>query len=460
MPLSSNLYDFVQRFQEIQQQRDTSDLLIRDVLLYCDQLEAAMRFQNQKLLDELQECKREKSRLEGQVQRGETSVEWLTMENEEMRSRNAYILVMIDGDGLLFRDQWIRQGVEGGKKAARALRDAITAQCGAQADVEIVTKIVANFGGLAKSLGRDVSDLKDFALGFTQGKATFDFIDVGHGKDHISSKIKENITFHLNNYNCRHILLGISHDASYAPFLTSTTQDDFSRQRITIIEGTPTAPELLATNIPTIDLANDLFRNEKSTPAWPLAAWAAGPRTSSPATSIGSASTPGRSSLSYANAASGSPPPQISLPLTARTGASAGRTTKIQIPPQQPDWNPGPRGLDDPITVSVSAMESIKKRKESDKLCNNHFLRGPCTKGDSCFFVHDYKPSVEEINAIAVLARQNPCTSGQDCESDECIYGHHCPSIRDNVCVHPFCKFPEEAHPPGTKFKNPSIKAN
>lgn len=44
-----------------------------------------MRFQNQKLLDELQECKREKSRLEGQVQRGETSVEWLTMENEEIR---------------------------------------------------------------------------------------------------------------------------------------------------------------------------------------------------------------------------------------------------------------------------------------------------------------------------------------------------------------------------------------
>lgn len=70
------------------------------------------------------------------------------------------------------------------------MRDAITAQCGAQADVEIVTKIVANFGGLAKSLGRDVSDLKDFALGFTQGKATFDFIDVGHGKDHTSSKIK------------------------------------------------------------------------------------------------------------------------------------------------------------------------------------------------------------------------------------------------------------------------------
>lgn len=201
---------------------------------------------------------------------------------------------------------------------------------------------------------------------------------------------------------------------------------------MTIIEGVPTVPELVATSIPSMDLGRDLFRSDKcpdrSTSAWQLGSWVAGPRTASPATSIGSASTPGRSSLSYANAASSnsSPPPQISLPIAPKPAASrAPKAQYQQIPPQQPDWDPGHRGLDEPITVSVSAMESIKKRKESDKLCNNHFLRGPCTKGDSCFFVHDYKPSSEEINAIAVLARQNPCTNGQDCESDECIYGHH-----------------------------------
>lgn len=35
-----------------------------------------------------------------------------------------------------------------------------------------------------------------------------------------------------------------------------------------------------------------------------------------------------------------------------------------------------------------------------------------------------------------------------------------CPSIRDGVCHHPFCKFAEDAHPPGTKFKNVFIHAN
>jgi hypothetical protein len=36
----------------------------------------------------------------------------------------------------------------------------------------------------------DPDDLKDFTLVFTQGKASFDFIDVGHGKERADSKIK------------------------------------------------------------------------------------------------------------------------------------------------------------------------------------------------------------------------------------------------------------------------------
>jgi hypothetical protein len=32
--------------------------------------------------------------------------------------------------------------------------------------------------------------LRGFTLGFTQGKASFDFVDVGHGKERADSKIK------------------------------------------------------------------------------------------------------------------------------------------------------------------------------------------------------------------------------------------------------------------------------
>ncbi len=53
----------------------------------------------------------------------------------------------------------------------------------------------ANLAGLTKAMRRDggltlESDFKDFTLGFTQGKASFDFVDVGHGKERADSKIK------------------------------------------------------------------------------------------------------------------------------------------------------------------------------------------------------------------------------------------------------------------------------
>lgn len=62
-------------------------------------------------------------------------------------------------------------------------------------DVEVIAKVCANLAGLTKALIREGSlnnydEIHDFALGFTQGKASFDFIDVGHGKERADSKIK------------------------------------------------------------------------------------------------------------------------------------------------------------------------------------------------------------------------------------------------------------------------------
>lgn len=120
-----------------------------------------------------------------------------------------------------------------------------------------------------------------------------------------------------------------------------------------------------------------------------------------------------------------SPPPQITLPLAKITNNASVRGTTPQMRPATPAWIPGRKGLDTPISVGQQALDAIKKRKESGKLCNNHYLRGACAKGDSCCFEHHYRPTTEERNAMAFLARMNPCTSGQDCELDDCMYGHH-----------------------------------
>lgn len=95
-----------------------------------------------------------------------------------------------------FKESLIAKGIDGGKAAAYALRNAILKECGDHAsEVEIVAKVVANVGGLARAMKRDGSlendaDLKDFSLGFTQCMASFDFVDIGYGKERADSKIK------------------------------------------------------------------------------------------------------------------------------------------------------------------------------------------------------------------------------------------------------------------------------
>jgi hypothetical protein len=61
--------------------------------------------------------------------------------------------------------------------------------------MEVMAKVCADVTGLAKAMQKDgslenPSELRDFTFGFTQGKASFDFIDVGHGKERADSKIK------------------------------------------------------------------------------------------------------------------------------------------------------------------------------------------------------------------------------------------------------------------------------
>jgi hypothetical protein len=396
----------------------------------------------------------------------------LSTDNHHLKNNNPFVVVLIDGDCCLFKETFIRQGVEGGKKAAYALRTAILEQCGDFAgNMEVIAKVYANLGGLAKAMRRNgcleaEETLKEFTIGFTQGKATFDFVDVGHGKERADNKIKETAKWNLRNYNCKQILLGISHDAGYAPFLDELFQDESKKRRVTVVEGVPTVRELVSTGVNIMNFNDEIFRSEKlvdkgalRTNTSPVTATApsntlATSNGNIPTPASSTTSTPANATASYAGAigAQGaSPPPKITLPIQPKPVKANARASAT---PKQPAWNPGPRGLDPPIKVSPAALESIKKRKDNNKLCNNHYLRGPCSKGEACCFEHKYKPSRDEIDAIAHLARLNPCTSGQDCDVDDCIYGHHCPSVKDGVCVHPYCKFEDSDHPPGTKYKS------
>ncbi|KAH6851238.1 hypothetical protein B0I37DRAFT_429791 [Chaetomium sp. MPI-CAGE-AT-0009] len=482
--------EFVRRYQSLSAHRDSQDDLIKDLIVYSELIESNLRAENAKLLGrirdtelDLEDATRSRRELQQQVQQLEVSRQAVLQDNNYLKvapltwgtgdcslswqNSNPYVVTLLDGDCLLFKEALIRQGVEGGKKAAYALRAAILEQCGVHAgDIDVVCKVYANLAGLCKAMRNDGSlgtegDLKDFSLGFTQAKATFDFVDVGHGKDMADNKIKDTARWHLRNSNCQQVVLGISHDAGYAPFLNELFQDPSVRIRVTVLEGITAVREIAATGVNILNMNDTLFRGEKLVhKTAPAPVTPPGTKTTTASNTSGGIPTPSTSATStpaqapattYARAVKNpSPPPQTTPPTPSKPPPTT--PTRAQ-PPKSTTWNPGPRGLDPPLKVSQTALEAVKKRRDQSKLCNNHYLRGPCAKGAACAFEHKYKPARDELVAIAFLTRLNPCSNGQACGVVDCIYGHHCPSVQNGVCTHPFCKFGKEDHPPGTKVK-------
>jgi hypothetical protein len=124
--------------------------------------------------------------------------------------------MLADLHDLQFNTELVQQGLDGGKKAANALRNAVLEQCSdLSEDTEVIAKVCANVSGLGKAMKRDgclenPEDLRDFTLGFTQGKASFDFVDVGHGKERADSKIKGLVTFPITQLGMLWLTLSLA----------------------------------------------------------------------------------------------------------------------------------------------------------------------------------------------------------------------------------------------------------
>lgn len=111
--------------------------------------------------------------------------------SDNQQARDAFILVLIDGDGMIFDDRLVQNGEAGGREAAGLLWNAVMyhfqKDSGLPSDIKIVTRIYANIKGLGDACKKSgilstPSTIEDFARGFTGSKQLFDFVDVGVGK--------------------------------------------------------------------------------------------------------------------------------------------------------------------------------------------------------------------------------------------------------------------------------------
>jgi len=169
-------------------------------------------------------------------------------------NRDPFILVLIDGDGMIFNTSFLREAEAGGKKAAAVFHDAVQQWAAASVidcptDVQIVVRVYANLKGLSDActkagLVTHPGQLEEFARGFTRGKTLSDFVDVGYGKDRADGKVTETLKLFLTDYHCRQIVFGCSHDNGFARLLEQYTESGEALQRITLMEGVPFEKEL------------------------------------------------------------------------------------------------------------------------------------------------------------------------------------------------------------------------
>ncbi|KFX98838.1 hypothetical protein O988_04172, partial [Pseudogymnoascus sp. VKM F-3808] len=99
---------FLDRYRIIEAQKEDSVTFIKDLLVYIDKLENDLRGENQRLLKELEDAHLDlddarRSRREMQQQLTATSQQLgqYNTDNESLKNRNPYIIVLIDGDGTI-----------------------------------------------------------------------------------------------------------------------------------------------------------------------------------------------------------------------------------------------------------------------------------------------------------------------------------------------------------------------
>lgn len=103
------------------------------------------------------------------------------------QERNPFVLVLVDGDGYVFDDDFVSNGAEGGQRAAHLLNDAIITSLRTRGleNCRIMVRVYTNLVGLSKVLsklklcGAEKRSLAPFAANFTRSNELFDFVDAG-----------------------------------------------------------------------------------------------------------------------------------------------------------------------------------------------------------------------------------------------------------------------------------------
>ncbi|KAL4923945.1 CCCH zinc finger protein [Aspergillus undulatus] len=450
---------YFERYQQLNSIEQKKDTLIEELIQRVTELERA--YQQEQLDHE-----REK-RFNRDIQLHEMELMEQLSRTKAVMNREPFIVVLLDGDGIIFRDDLLQLGEEGGRKAATelsfAVEDYVSDNFPSIVSPKIITKMYVNMKALCDACVRggvttDPSILDEFARGFNGSFSLFDLIDVGSGKNAAYDKIKDTFKLHLYNCHCHQIFLGLSDESPYLHALEEILADMDLSGRISLIEGIPFGQDLesLKTQYRSTKFP-DIFRDSKLNTVWPQ--WKA-----AVATKPRSLLTPSPNPSPHVAPLSRTPS-NITTATTATTAsnsaaasstpASSHSSDDFQLVRSKPASSSRPKIVErnkygqrvDRLDIQSIPREEMNRIKKL-KLCNYHFLQGECPN-ENCHHDHSRKLTKAELHTLTAVARMTPCRYGLECDDPECMYGHRCPQSevgRKDCYWGSSCRFNTAAH--------------
>ncbi|PWY88989.1 hypothetical protein BO70DRAFT_426666 [Aspergillus heteromorphus CBS 117.55] len=432
--------DYLQRYKQLVSIEQDKNLFIEELLQRVTELESAFK---QEKLDHERETQFNRN-----IQLHEMELMEQITRFKAIMDRELFMVVLLDGAGIIFKDEFVLQGEEGGKTAAGMLSAAVKRYVASHfpgLEVKIITKMYVDLKGLSELYVRggittDPSLIGEFARGVNSSHPLFDLVDTGAGMDCAHDKIGEAFKLNLFNCHCHQIFLGCSDDSAYYRMLKEAQGEVDLIGRVSLIEGIPFEKDLDAHKASyRVAQFPQIFRNTKITPIW--APWKAAvtskpprlPLTPSPSQQNHAAAVPlslSRSSTNNTSITNAS----TSISSTSFRPPSPGEfqlvrakhttPSSISVLPRVVERNRYGQRVDrlNFKNVPRDEMQSMKKLK----LCNLHYLLGECTV-DDCQHDHSRKLTKSELLTLMAIARLTPCRFGLECDDPDCTYGHRCP---------------------------------
>ncbi|KAF2642823.1 hypothetical protein P280DRAFT_468135 [Massarina eburnea CBS 473.64] len=307
-----------------------------------------------------------------------------------IKHRNPYILVLVDGNGYVFNDELVRDKEEGGMRAARMLNDAVEKHLRESLpqakDSRIIVRIYADLTNLSKQLARskiiglEKRSICPFTAGFTRAINLFDFTDA-LDEEGTKFKIRESFKLAVEDGACSHIFFAACHDSGYYSQLVPYTGN---RDKVTLVQGAGFNSDfhtfgLNVTQFPTLFRWSELASAPPNTKA---------PFANKAERKASSTETKAPTKNTYAHAANGS-------------GSW-----------RRDDTN----GMSDAPLIDISSSlgdedgyngNSAKKKTQQCKF----FQKGFCRFGDKCNFIHPGDVSVSQQKPSGIIIDRSDISS-------------------------------------------------